>query len=89
MILPSKKLSPENSLIYIGGKVLAMLNEPQTVSRAWEEFKGNGSEKIVTDSPRITYDWFVLALDLLFLMGAIELKQGRIHRRLSNDSSDL
>lgn len=83
MILPTKKLSPENSLIYIGGKVLAVLDEPKTISRTWEEFKDNRFDGSRNDRPAITYDWFVLSLDFLFLMGVVELSQGRLHRRTS------
>ncbi len=81
MILPSKKLRPENSLIYIGGKLLAVLDEPKTVSRVWEEFMNMHTKDQSVNVPEITYDWFVLTLDLLFLLGAIELSQGRLHRR--------
>jgi ABC-three component (ABC-3C) system Middle Component 6 len=81
MILPSKKLSPENSLIYIGGKVLAVLDEPKTVSRVWEEFMNMYTKDQSVNIPQITYDWFVLALDLLFVLGAIDLSQGRLRRR--------
>jgi hypothetical protein len=30
---------------------------------------------------RITYDWFVLALDLLYALEAIELESGLVARR--------
>ncbi len=30
---------------------------------------------------RITYDWFVLALDLLYSLGTIELENGLVARR--------
>ena len=81
MILPSKKLNPENSLIHIGGIVLNTLSEPKTVSRVWQEFKETRIQNPITDSIDLTYDWFILSLDLLFIFGAIGLRQGRLHRR--------
>lgn len=81
MILPSNKLRPENSLINIGGKVLALLDEPKTVSRVWEEFKRQRSDDPTSAASDIAYDWFVLALDLLFTMDALGLSQGRLYRR--------
>jgi hypothetical protein len=80
VILPSKKLSIENSLIYIGGEVLALLHEPKTVSRVWEELKIKRAGHPNLDAPAMTYDWFVLTLDLLFLLGALDLSQGRLYR---------
>ena len=81
MILPSKKLRPENSLIYIGGKVLKILDEPKTVSSVWQELKKQQSHNNNTKPLKFTYDWFVLSLDLLFTMGAIKLYEGRLYAR--------
>jgi len=80
MILPSKKLRPENSLIYIGGKVLKILGESRTVSSVWQELKQQ-SHNQNTKPLKFTYDWFVLSLDLLFTMGALELHEGRLYKR--------
>ena len=81
MILPSKKLKTENSLIYLGGNLLGVLNEPKTVSRLWEELKGINTQDPSTNTS-VNYDWFVLALDLLFMLGTLEISHGRLHRRL-------
>jgi hypothetical protein len=83
MILPSKKLRPQNSLIYIGGTVLTILDQPKTVSQVWEEFKSRYVKKAAPNASIITYDWFVLALDLLFTLGTVELLEGRLRRRLA------
>lgn len=77
MILPTKKLNPENSLIYVGGQVLSMLREPKTVSQLWHDIN-YGREQI---GPVFTYDWFVLSLDLLFVLDAIELHEGKLYCR--------
>ena len=40
------------------------------------------SPSLTTEIPRrITYDWFLLALDLLFALGTIELESGLVARR--------
>ncbi len=80
MVLPSKKLRPESSLIYIGARVLLVLDTPKTVSRVWEDLKKDYVDNSSTDAIAFPYDWFVLALDLLFAIGAIELSQGRLYR---------
>ncbi len=80
MILPSKKLRPENSLIYIGGEVLRILHEPKTVSSVWNLLKEQQSHNLNTQPLKFTYDWFVLSLDFLFTIGVIELREGRLHK---------
>ena len=80
MILPTKKLRPENSLIYLGGRILHFLNEPTTVSRIWEEFQRGRLEELNADACDVSFDWFVLSLDLLHILGAIEYSEGRLQR---------
>jgi hypothetical protein len=78
MILPNKILPPSRSLLGVGAVVIRLLDEPKPVSRLWPEFK-----KASTAAPKatpITFGWFVLALDLLFLVGAIEIERGRLSR---------
>lgn len=75
MILPTKHLSQERALLTAGAKLLSHLTHPKTVSSLWED---------VTDGNRgdasIRYERFVLALDLLYLIGAIELKEGLLSK---------
>lgn len=78
MILPTKHLSPDRSLIAIGGEVVSFLDEPKTVSRVWEEFL-RARSRAGRRAP-VPYGWFVLSLDLLFMLGAIEFHAGRISR---------
>lgn len=80
MILPSKHLQQDRALLTVGAHVLTYLVRPKTVSALWEEL--NKHEAGVAVMPRkITYDWFLLALDLLYAMGTIELESGLVARR--------
>ena len=80
MILPSKHLPQNRALLTVGGHILTFLTRPKTVSALWEEL--NRHEVGVTDMPRrITYDWFLLSLDLLYALGTIELESGLVTRR--------
>jgi hypothetical protein len=74
MILPSKHISQEKALLTIGAELLKVLNRPKTISTVWEQVRLSGS---------ISYDWFVLALDLLYTIDAIDLYEGHISRRRS------
>ncbi|PDS34697.1 hypothetical protein CO665_29535 [Rhizobium anhuiense] len=78
MILPSKFLPAERSLIVIGGEVLNVVKDnPQSVSEVWERMR---EAKQKTRVP-LGFDWFVLAVTLLFAMGTVELKDGLLTLR--------
>jgi len=76
MILPTKGIGPSKALLSVGAGILRKLGEPKTVSRLWSDLRGASDEPL-----NITFDWFVLALDLLYAIGAIGLSGGRIVRR--------
>ena len=78
MILPSKHLAQDRALLTVGAKILPRLVQPKTVSALWEEMSGVTASKNKRGALR--YDGFVLALDLLFLMGAIQLQDGLLTR---------
>lgn len=81
MILPSKHLSQNRALLTVAAVILRHLSDPVTVSALWEQV----SHSYRDQKARLTlrYDAFVLALDLLFLMGALELREGFLVRRAS------
>jgi len=81
MILPTKHLSQERALLTVGARLLTHLAQPRTVSSLWEEI----TRSVIpaeSKKPALHYDAYVLTLDLLFLMGAIELQDGLISRKL-------
>lgn len=72
MIVPTKHLPTRETLLGVGAVVLLHLSEPVTVSRLWERTRLE---------PRVgTFERFVLALDLLFILGALEFADGLIRR---------
>jgi hypothetical protein len=75
MILPTKGIAPDKALLSIGAFVLRELDEPKTVSRLWADLR-----QVEEGPPDLTFDWFVLALDLLFLMGTLDYPGGRVVR---------
>lgn len=72
MILPTKHIPVQHALIGVGARVLARLHRPLTISALWERVRDEDGVS--------TFDRFVLALDLLFLLGAVHLTEGLIHR---------
>ncbi len=80
MILPTKGIHPQKALIAIGADVLRLLEEDKTVSRLWDEFRKPREKR-----PEVTFDWFILSLDLLFIVGAITYDHGRLLRNSPHD----
>lgn len=72
MIVPTKYIDISRSLIGVGATLLRHIDEMQTVSSLWYRVKILPEIK--------TFDRFNLALDFLFLIGAIEFKDGYIQR---------
>lgn len=79
MILPSKHLSQDRALLTVGARILQHLSQPKTISALWEELPSQNAARR-NSVPPLRYDGFVLALDLLFLIGAIELRDGLLIR---------
>ena len=77
MILPTKRITEDRSLLGIGSDFLPLLDEPKTVSRLWTEFQ---KRRRRTASAIVTYDWFVMSLDLLFMLNAINIDKGLLRR---------
>lgn len=68
MILPTKHISPEYSLVGAGGAVLKNLKKPCTVSFLWEQTKSNP----VIDN----FERFILTLDMLQIIGLVTFSEG-------------
>jgi hypothetical protein len=72
MILPTKHISENEAILGVGATILRHLESPITVSGLWERTK--------VESNVGTFERFVLAADLLFIIGAIELRDGILVR---------
>jgi hypothetical protein len=72
MIMPTKHISPQRSLLGVGALVLGQLARPKTVSTLWEQVKA---------LPEVgSFERFVLTLDFLYSIGAISLQDGLLRR---------
>ncbi|RSZ38218.1 MULTISPECIES: ABC-three component system middle component 6 [unclassified Variovorax] len=75
MILPTKHIPQNEALIGVGATVLGHLDTPRTVSSLWDRLKSE---------PNVgTFERFVLATNLLFVIGAIDLRDGLLTRNPS------
>lgn len=73
MILPTKYLTAEYTLLGVGAILLSRLHSPKTVSDLWEEVR---EDRIIN-----TYQRFVLGLDFLYLIGAMDISEGRLYKK--------
>lgn len=72
MILPTKHLAPERSLIGIGAVILGQLDAERTVSELWARVQNARNE----DDAPLSFDWFVLSLTFLFSISAVDYDGG-------------
>lgn len=83
MLTPTKNLHEDKSLIKIGARILLILNKPHTISSAWKSYiQVQGRD--TNGSVKIQFDIFILAVDFLYIIGAIEYSEDMIWR-VKND----
>ena len=72
MILPTKQIPQNEALIGVGATLLAHLTGPMPGSGLWERLRSQTNVG--------TFERFVLASNLLYLIGAIDIKDGLLIR---------
>lgn len=72
MILPTKHINPLDSLLGVGALILERLQTTKTVTQLWDEMRNLPQAA--------TFERLVLGLDLLYMMGVVELEGGVIRR---------
>ncbi len=78
MILPTKHLRQDRSLIGVGAEILLILDSPKTVSALWNDLMKN--REALEGASTVPFDWFILSLDLLHSINVIEYNRGRLRR---------
>jgi hypothetical protein len=73
MILPTKHIPLDRSLLGAGAVLLSLLEAPLTPTAIWD---------LAKHAPEIgTYGRFILVLDFLYAIGAIDMLDGLIVKR--------
>jgi hypothetical protein len=78
MILPTKSIGTDLALLTVGAQIIQQLDTPATVSATWDRVSSY-RDSVKTPSA-LPFWWFALSLDLLFVMGAIEINEGQLVR---------
>ena len=69
-ILPTKHIEEKDTLLYSGAIILNELSKPKTVSELWDIAKNFDSIS--------TYERFVASLDMLYILGLVDLKDNKL-----------
>ena len=78
MILPTKHIKADRALLGVGGELLSLVHSGKTVSALWDDFRKKRQQ--YPNNAQLSYDWFILALDFLFIIGVIRYERGVIRR---------
>lgn len=74
MILPKKQLSLNESILGFGAFLLDHIISPISVDDLWECYKDSYENKRYP--VKFSFDQFIMALDYLFIIGAIKENEG-------------
>ena len=82
LILPTKRLSEPRSLLGMGAIILDELSTPKDLSRLWEDIKHAYTEtdRFSKGPQTFTFEWFILALDFLYILETISIEDGKIFK---------
>ncbi|WP_091100719.1 ABC-three component system middle component 6 [Nonomuraea pusilla] len=87
MITPTKGIGPDRALLAVGAQIILQLNRPLTVSQTWARLR---EWRLENDHlAPLSFGWFVLALDILYALGLIELQDDLLKVRSGNAAPTL
>lgn len=72
MILPTKHIHTERSLLAFAAKILKAIDRPKTVSELWHGIRSG--------ERHVSFSRFVMALDFLYILGSVEFHEGLLKR---------
>ncbi|WP_069997797.1 ABC-three component system middle component 6 [Cellulosilyticum sp. I15G10I2] len=75
MIMPSKHMQLSASLIGLGAFILKILDTPLTVDECWNRLNKEYIERGIIKKKH-SFDNFILTVDLLYMIGAVNLSSG-------------
>ena len=70
MIMPNKFMRENDALIGVGSALLKNLSDEKTLSDLWESVKETAGVG--------NFERFILGLDLLFILGLVEIKNEKL-----------
>ncbi|MBO2453351.1 hypothetical protein J4573_40100 [Actinomadura barringtoniae] len=86
MLLPSKAIATDQALLAVGAQILVQLERPHSVSVTWDRLLAWRS--VCGMQSALPFWWFSLALDVLFALGLVELRDGELMRKTIASRAD-
>ncbi|AFR10904.1 ABC-three component system middle component 6 [Nocardiopsis alba] len=84
MIAPTKGVAPQRALLTVGAQILkASERQSITVDQAWRRLQKWRSDH--DHNAPVPFWWFVLALDVLYALGTVELCEDVLVFREASD----
>ncbi len=83
MILPDRNIAPDRALLSVSGIIFEQLAQPTTVSRLWDDVRERNKNR------PISYVWFLLSVDLLFVLNLVWFDQDGLLRRSASAAAVL
>jgi hypothetical protein len=80
MIVPTKGIHPRRALLTVGAQILLVLDGQMTISATWSALRQHRED---IGDPAIGFDWFILALDLAYSLGAVTSEPDGIRRAVA------
>lgn len=77
MLMPTKHIKTENALVGVGAELLGLLDRDKAVSTLFRDLQARRHENELST---IHFDWFMLALDFLYSVGAIRFESGLLKK---------
>lgn len=75
MLLPTKHISEQHALVSIGAIVIShLIKEDVQIQKLWDSVR---KEKNFAGTP-LSFEWFVLALDFLFMVSIIDVSDDKV-----------
>jgi hypothetical protein len=84
LITPTKAISADRALLTVAAQILQQLDTPTTIDQTWARLR-TWREENDQASP-VSFSWFVLACDVLYTIGVIDLYDGLLVKRNRNAS---
>jgi hypothetical protein len=85
MITPTKGIAPDRALLAVGAQIAMQLDRPLTVSQTWSRLREWRQEN--GHPAPLSFGWFVLALDVLYSLGSVDLDNDLLTRRIAHAAS--
>lgn len=80
MITPTKGVDADRALLTIGALALDILaSGPLTINQTWSRLQSSRGHSYKEPSP-LSFDWFTLALDMLFALGTLTFNGSTLGR---------